>query len=655
MLIMSDRPLEIIPIMDESNQPQSSIMQTPPLNTLHLPEPIDLPSPRSTHSSTATITRSSTADQTGSEPSPIVSQPSAENTPTPPQTRPQASRRILVQGTIQTIVASGNSESSNQPSSNVETNVEIDCFTLENTFMSSDSPLSLHQTPSETMPDFGTAASQAIVISRLLSVAAAATAGSLLPGSIRFGGQEVVGFPGLSGGNEGPVGIPVDPPATTSPSSTPPAEERPNRRRSWFSPFGSSLSSEERPDEPTPPTASNPVSTSSPEERQTRRRSWFSPFSSAPSPNPSPTDERRNPIRRMLHRASSTTNTVPTPRSPATAVVLSREQFMNSPNPSAEAAEGSFERFLADLGTDVGVALLRASVEGMAMSQSRDRASALPTESQEGPEAAARDQEFLESTVEQQESRQASQDTQESQANQQQSAVPRFAFFRSYQFANRLMSPSGELSDLPDDGSLDREAGTGQAEPEATSDAHAQPTRTGESSEEAFIQSIANQPARPSLPLRTTSDQPMYAAGSSAVNDTASASDRGQTASASEDTPNPSSSSTPEGTIATPLLFVGVRRIHLRPSGTPSTTPSDTPDAPNPSESPEHPLPQDEDEGIPMSDLFGATTDEEGIAVGSGDLSTDAETARIMRTGRSEHFLLWIVSAFVCCQAQLTL
>lgn len=264
-------------------------------------------------------------------------------------------------------------------------------------------------------------AAQAVLVARLLSVASAATAASLLPGSIQVAGQTIGAFPGLGEGGESEPQSP-NTPATTGHShppeaassrpSQPPAvprttstDGRPRLSNPAHSLFNREhLSSNLRPASPSSNSTAGRRSRSSsaPEPREFNTSSAPS-TNQASAANAASSEEPLHPGSGASPREDSASS--PTSPSRQGALMVSRPSLYDQPMPQATAPEGSFERFLSDLQTEVSLAILRDHFA--------------PRRSNAAGNGAGSD-------------------------------TP-FSFFRSFRFPERLMDESGNLTELPSD------------------------------------------------------------------------------------------------------------------------------------------------------------------------------------------------------------
>lgn len=160
-------------------------------------------------------------------------------------------------------------------------------------------------------------AAQAVLVSRLLSSASAATAASLLPGRINVGGRDIDPFPGLA--------QPAAPQQQQQQQEQP--QDRPARPR-LNSDELTLARAESRPQQ-------RSRSNSAPDAISTERTSPASQASGQESTRGGGEEQRQG----GLH--------------------MTRPSLSDAPMPSLQAPQGSFERFLADLQTDLSFAILR--------------------------------------------------------------------------------------------------------------------------------------------------------------------------------------------------------------------------------------------------------------------------------------------------------
>lgn len=254
-------------------------------------------------------------------------------------------------------------------------------------------------------------AAQAVVVARLLSAASAATAASLLPGSIQVGGQIINAFPGLGDSPDSSPEAPATvghghPPAPRSSSPMPrtrTTDEHPDRL--------DASESSHAPDTLSRVDSSDVWSSSPPGTPTSRSRSSSAPelrerlSSRGRSGRANPEDSRATTT--PFHSPTQTTSES-TPSSPLQrgALTVSRPSLYDQPMPQANAPEGSFERFLSDLQTEVSLAILRDHFAAPRQTQRGDNTS---VSSEREP----------------------------------------FSFFRSFRFPERIMDERGNLTEVP--------------------------------------------------------------------------------------------------------------------------------------------------------------------------------------------------------------
>jgi hypothetical protein len=158
------------------------------------------------------------------EPSPSPSP--ATSSPTSAQARSIASRRIIVQGTVQAFFPPSYTSSSRSPTETSEApsspSVQEEMTSSTEERSDSDQPSRDSTNANGTTPAidqleslFATPAAQAVMLARLVSVAAASTAATLMPDSIVIEGQTIAPFPGTISArslipNLPPAGAPVN-------------------------------------------------------------------------------------------------------------------------------------------------------------------------------------------------------------------------------------------------------------------------------------------------------------------------------------------------------------------------------------------------------------------------------------------------------------
>lgn len=196
---------------------------------------------------------------------------------------------------------------------------------VQGTIAASPSPSSPHQPPQPEQPpaqpeaeqprrseeSIFNPAAQAVLVSRLLSSASAATAASLLPGRINVGGRDIEPFPGL-------------------------AQQQQQQPREEF---------QERPARPR--LNSDELALGRTEHSQQRARS-----NSAPDAISTERASRPNQEPEQAHESER-------PSEQGGGLHMTRPSLSDAPMPSLQAPQGSFERFLADLQTDLSFAILR--------------------------------------------------------------------------------------------------------------------------------------------------------------------------------------------------------------------------------------------------------------------------------------------------------
>lgn len=433
----------------------ASELPSPPPNPLATPpnlEDLGFDDPRPLHND-AFFRRSASPQSPISQQSSegIATSPSDDATLSPFATnRAVPARRVVVQGTIGTGGPSESSESTTAPphppasqagtsNNDASHNVQAaeDFAPLPHTTgASAEPPTTDPSSPNTPRPNIYNPAARAVLVARLLSVASAATAASLLPGRIVVGGRTVDSFPGLDAEQTQPSPGVADESGSARPE-----------------PVRASASSGFIPPSPVPVSENMPSEPTTPQRPSIRSRS-----SSAPS-----TPSRTYPSFRSLFQrpsaqrpASSNTSDSTSPQHSPTsasetsdsvhrsgALMVSRPSLRNQPMPDAQAPEGSFERFLSDLQTEVSLAILRDHF--------------IPRRS--------------------------------ASANGEPEEREAFSFFRSYRFGDRVMDAAGNLHEAESEDS--------STSPSTVSPAPSQSPETRETSSDQRSPSSSPSPTSP--------------------------------------------------------------------------------------------------------------------------------------------------------------